>query len=64
MHIAIETFSAVGLEASDFFSDLGRRLHYVTHEPRAYTFLMQCISVAVQRGNARGMRYWFSAAKC
>jgi hypothetical protein len=50
--IAIETFGAVGLEASAFFSDLGRRLHYATHEPRAYTFLMQRISVAVQRGNA------------
>ena len=40
--IAIETFGAVGLEASVSFSDLGRRLHYATHEPRDYTFLMQC----------------------
>jgi hypothetical protein len=30
--IAIETFGVVGLEASTFFSDLGRRLHFATHE--------------------------------
>lgn len=45
--IAIETFGAVGL-----LSDIGRRLHFATHEPRAYTFLMQRTSVAVQQGNA------------
>ena len=50
--IVIEKFGAVGLKASALFSDLGRRLHYATYEPRAYTLLMQCISFAVQRGNA------------
>jgi hypothetical protein len=50
--IAIETLEALGSEASAFFSELGRRLQYATREHRAYMFLMQCISVAVQRGNA------------
>jgi hypothetical protein len=50
--IAIETLGALGSEASAFFSELGRRLQYATREHRAYMFLMQRISVAVQRGNA------------
>jgi hypothetical protein len=50
--IAIETLGALGSEASAFFSELGRRLQNATREHRAYMFLMQCISVAVQRGNA------------
>jgi hypothetical protein len=50
---AVETFGAVGLDASAFISDLGRRLHFATRVvPRDYTLLMQRISVAVQRGNA------------
>jgi hypothetical protein len=35
------------------FSDLGRRQHCASLEPRDHTFLMQrIINVAVQRGNA------------
>jgi hypothetical protein len=53
--IAIEKLGALGSEASAFFLELEleRRLqNYVTREQRAYMFLMQRISVTVQRGNA------------
>ena len=29
--IAIDRFDAIGLEASAYFSDLGRRLHFAAH---------------------------------
>ena len=50
--IAIETLGALGDEASLFFRDLGRRIADVSREPRSYQFLMQRLSVTVQRGNA------------
>ena len=50
--IAVETLGALGDEASTFFGDLGRRIASVTAEPRSSQFLMQRLSVALQRGNA------------
>jgi hypothetical protein len=50
--IAVETLGALGDEASNFFSDLGHRIAAVTAEPRSLQFLLQRLSVAVQRGNA------------
>jgi hypothetical protein len=50
--IAVETLGALGDEASAFFGDLGRRIASVTAEPRSSQFLMQRLSVALQRGNA------------
>ena len=50
--IAIETLGAFGSSAIDFFSDLGRRMRAVSQDTRAGTFLMQRLSVAMQRGNA------------
>jgi hypothetical protein len=50
--IAVETLGAVGQEAAEFFRDLGRRITTVTAEPRSFQFLMQRLSVSVQRGNA------------
>ena len=35
-----------------FFHDLGQRIAVVTVEPRSFHFLMQRLSVAIQRGNA------------
>jgi hypothetical protein len=49
--IAVESLGALGEEASAFFRDLGHRIAAVTSEPRSYQFLMQRLSVAVQRGN-------------
>jgi hypothetical protein len=50
--IAVETLGAPGDEALAFFRDLGQRIAAATAEPRSFQFLMQRISVAVQRGNA------------
>ena len=50
--IAIETSGVFGPEAASFFGELGRRIRAETGEPRSLQFLLQGISVAVQRGNA------------
>ena len=50
--IAIETLGVLGDEALSFFHDLGQRIAVATAEPRSFQFLMQRLSVAIQRGNA------------
>ena len=50
--IAVETLGALGVEALAFLKDLGRRIAAATGEPRSFQFLLQRLSVAVQRGNA------------
>ena len=50
--IAIETLGVVGEEGSIFFKDLGRRITDVTQEQQSHQFLLQRVSIAVQRGNA------------
>ena len=50
--IAIETSGVPGVEALSFFHDLGQRIAVATAEPRSFQFLMQRLSVAIQRGNA------------
>ena len=52
MPVAIETVGALGDEALAFLRDLGQRIAVVTGEPRSFQFIMQRISVTVQRGNA------------
>jgi len=36
----------------DFFRQLGRRIQTTTADTRSFTFLMQRLSVDIQRGNA------------
>ena len=43
---------ALGDEAVDFMRKLGRRVASVSGEKRATEFLLQRLSVAIQRGNA------------
>ena len=50
--VAVETMGVLGDEATAFFRELGRRIAAVTNEPKSFQFLMQRLSVAVQRGNA------------
>ena len=50
--IAIETLGALGEEATAFFRELGQRIVAATNEPRSCQYLMQRLSVTVQRGNA------------
>ena len=49
--IAVETLGAYGPEAAGFFKSLGQRLQRATMDLRAGEFLVQWISVAIQRGN-------------
>ena len=49
---AIETSGVLGQAAWDFVNDLGWRLHHATGEPRSKEYLLQRLSVAIQRGNA------------
>ncbi len=48
----VETSGVLGEAADDFTRDLGRRLYKATGESRRREFLLQRISVAVQKGNA------------
>ena len=50
--VAIETIGALGSDALMLFTDIGHRVRAQTHEQRSFNFLMQRLSVAVQRGNA------------
>jgi len=57
--VAVETMSLasspnapLGEEASDFLHDLGGCFERLTCERRATEYLLQRISVAIQRGNA------------
>jgi len=50
--VAVETLGALGVDAATFFKDLGARVKTVTQERRSFEFLMQRVSVAIQRGNA------------
>jgi len=49
--IAVETFGAVGTEAMSFLHEVGRRIQFVTHEKRSFSFLLQRLSNTTrQRG--------------
>ena len=50
--VGIETSGAFGLEALRFFRELGCQVKRATSEDNAHQYLVQKISVAVQRGNA------------
>ena len=50
--VAVETLGALCEEATAFLKDLGRRIAATTKEHRSFEFLMQRVSVVVQRGNA------------
>ena len=49
--IAVETTGVFGPEARVFLRGLGKRLQYAMSEPEAFSYLLQRISIAVQRAN-------------
>ena len=49
--VAVETLGVFGSEARSFFKDLGGRIKGHTLESLSHHYLLQRISVAVQRGN-------------
>ena len=50
--MAVETSGAIGQQSLAFLKDLGHRLRQVTGEEKSFTYLLQRVSVAVQRRNA------------
>ena len=50
--VAIETLGPMGPEAKAFLLELGQRLRRQTGELRSTSFLLQRISMAIQKGNA------------
>ena len=49
--VAFESLGAVGSRTLAFLKDVGRRIRLETGEPKATFYLLQRLSVAVQRGN-------------
>ncbi len=49
--VAIETSGAFGPRTREFLTELGQRVRQVTGEVRSRTYLLQRLSVAIQRGN-------------
>ena len=49
--VAIETLGAFGPQSLAFLKDLGKRIQQRTGEDKAGHYLLQQLSVAVQRGN-------------
>jgi len=52
MLVAVETLGALGAGAVELLDELGRRITKSTGERRATEYLLQRLSVAIQRGNA------------
>lgn len=50
--LAFETFGAVGPETMVFLKKLGKLMKKSTGEPRSLDYLLQRVSIAIQRGNA------------
>ncbi|XP_063636072.1 coiled-coil domain-containing protein 18-like [Cydia splendana] len=53
---AVETAGCWGADAKQFVRDIGRRLRQKGEDPRSESFLVQRLSIAIQRGNAT--RVW------
>ena len=49
--LSIETMGAMGPRSLELVREVGRRITMETGEPRSADFLLQRLSVAVQRGN-------------
>ena len=50
--IAMESSGVFGPQSLTFLKELGRKLRYQTGEEKAATYLIQCLPMTVQRGNA------------
>ena len=52
MPICIETLGPWGPNGTKFITDLGNKIKAETKEPKSLCYLLQAISIAIQRGNA------------
>ena len=48
----VETLGLFGIKACHFFKEVARRMEIATVDHFTHHHLVQCISVAIQRGNA------------
>lgn len=60
--VAVETAGSWGTEAKEFVRELGRRLRVRGCDPRSGSYLVQQISLAIQRGNAASVMGTFEPA--
>lgn len=61
--LAVETSGCWCAEAKIFLGELGRRLRERGHDPRSGSFLMQRLSIAIQRGNAASVMGTFASGR-
>jgi len=54
--LAFETFGSIGPETELFLRKLGKLMKKKSGEPRSLDFLLQRVSIAIQRGNAISIR--------
>ena len=54
--VAMETLGAWGPESLQFVKEIGQRIADNTGDKRSTSFLLQAISMAVQRGNVASIR--------
>ena len=62
VRIAIETIRVFGIHTLSFMKSLGKRLSRHFGDPKSTSFLIQNLSIAVQRGNAISIRSTFASA--
>ena len=55
MTVAIETFGSFGPKSLAFVKELGSRIHQETGEEMVTSYLMQHLSMAIQRGNVAAL---------
>ena len=54
--VAVETLGVIGPDSCTFLRDLAGRVRGATREPMAHWYMLQQLSVTVQRGNALAIR--------
>lgn len=61
--LAFETFGAIGPETAIFLKKLGKLMKKNTGEPRSLDYLLQRVSIAIQRGNSICIRDTFKDSR-
>ena len=61
--VAIETGGSWNAEATELIQDIGKRIKIINGEPRETAYLFQCISVAIQKGNALAYQSTFQTTE-
>ena len=59
--VAVETAGAWNQSAIELIQEIGRRITAVTEDARETVLLFQCLSIALQRGNAVAFLATFDA---